>query len=116
MPVAEPDVSSAFVAALKLVVEEAEFGLRGQATATNGSISGETIVVSNDRPEVGDLYRNWPVESADLSYAIAYSVSHLTFGKAIEIMGEELPTIILPPSMTQVLGNDTFPSPSFQNS
>lgn len=66
MPVAEPDVSSTFVAALKLVVEEAEFGLSGQATATNDSVSGETVVVSDDRPEVGDLYRNGPMESEDL--------------------------------------------------
>jgi hypothetical protein len=66
VPVAEPDVSSTCVAALKLVIEEAEFGLRGQATAANDRVCGETIVVSNDRPEVGDLYRNRSVESADL--------------------------------------------------
>ena len=66
MPVAEPNVSSTFIAALKLVVKEAELGLRRQATTTNGSVSGETVVVSNDWPEVGDLNRNWPIESADL--------------------------------------------------
>ena len=66
MPVAEPDVSSTFVAALKHVVKESEFGFRGQATTTNGSVCRKTIVVSNDRPEVGDLQRNWPIDSADL--------------------------------------------------
>ena len=73
MPVAEPDVSSTFIAALKLVVEEAEFRLCGQATATNGSVSRETIVVSNDRPEVGNLDRNRPIESADLRNCMCMS-------------------------------------------
>ena len=71
MPVAVPDVASAFVATLEHVVEESEFGLRGQATTTNGSIGRKAVVISNDRPEVGDLHRNWPIESADLRNCIS---------------------------------------------
>ena len=86
MPVAEPDVSSTFIAALKLVVEEAEFGLRGQATTTNGSVSGKTVVVSNDRPEVGDLNRNRPMESTDLRKCV--ECKPIDFAKAKKLRAE----------------------------
>jgi hypothetical protein len=66
MPVSEPDITPSFITALKLVVEETKFSLCWEASATNSCISGETVIIGNDRPEVGDFHRDWSMKSTDL--------------------------------------------------
>lgn len=66
MPIAKPDIPSFFITALKFVIEEPELSLCWQATSSSDRVHGETIVIGNDGPEVGDLHRNWPEKSADL--------------------------------------------------
>ena len=66
MPVAKPDVSSFFITTLKFVIEEPELSLHWQASSSSDRVCGETIIISGDGPEVGDLHRNWSEKSADL--------------------------------------------------
>ena len=66
MPVTEPNVPSSFIATLKLVVEETEFGFRREAPTANDCIIGQTVVIGHDRPEVRDFHRNRSIKSADL--------------------------------------------------
>ena len=66
MPVAKPDIPSFFITALKFVIEKSELSLCWQATSSSDRIHGETTVIGNDGPEVGDLHRNWSEQSADL--------------------------------------------------
>jgi len=83
MPVTEPDIPSSFIITLKLVVEEAEFGFRWEASAANDCIIGETDVIGHNRPEVRDFYRNRSIKSADL--VGIRRKEHKQSAKAIEI-------------------------------
>jgi hypothetical protein len=66
MPVTEPDIPSSFIAALEFIVEETEFSLRREASTANECVSGETVIIGDDGPKVGDFYRDWSIKSTDL--------------------------------------------------
>lgn len=66
VPVTETDICTPFVAAVELVIEETKFRLRGNAPAPDLSVDGQVIAGGNERPVVGDLDGNRPVQSANL--------------------------------------------------
>jgi len=66
VPVPEPDITSSFITALELVVEETEFGFCWEAPTANDCIIGEIVIIDHDRPEIGDFQRNRSMKRADL--------------------------------------------------
>jgi len=66
MPVTKPHIASSFITGLEFVIEQTELNLRWKASAANGRIRGNTVEISDDRPAVAYLHRNWSKKSADL--------------------------------------------------
>jgi hypothetical protein len=61
MPVPIPDVCTAFVSVLKLVVEHAELWLSGKSSSFDLGVSGHIVVSRKNRPQMGNLQRNGTV-------------------------------------------------------
>lgn len=111
VPVSETDIPSSFVATLEFVVEEAEFGLGREASAAHERVRRETVVIGDDRPEVGDFHRDRSVESADLVRR-----ERQARPQPMDTSSGRLLTMTSPLWVTHDLGTGTFPSDAFQYS
>jgi hypothetical protein len=104
MPVSKSDITPSFIAALELVIEETEFSLCREASTANGCISRETVIIGDDRPEVGDFHRDRSIKSADLDVRKIVCTPDHANGYAWAL------TIALPLCITHDFGIGTFPS------
>jgi hypothetical protein len=66
VPVPESDVRATLVAGLEFVEEQSELVFGGEASAFDYDVFREIIVGGHDRPILGNLQWDRPIESANL--------------------------------------------------
>ena len=113
VPVTKPRVAPSFITALEVVIEESEFSLRWESSAASGRIRIKTVEISDDRPAVAYLHRDWSKKRANLGVRRTSQHSRTT---AISHWPGQLLTITRPFWSTHDCGIDTFPSAAFQYS
>jgi len=72
VPVAETDICSTFVTALKLVQEQSELRLGRNSTPLHDRVGGKIVIGGHDRPQLSDFHRNGSVHGEDLSMGLIY--------------------------------------------
>jgi hypothetical protein len=77
VPVPKPNIGTAFIPRVELVIEEAQLRLRWEASPFDGSVNGQAIVGGNYRPVVCNVHRNRTIQSPDLQWRTILEVTQM---------------------------------------